>query len=158
MLFHELGHALAVVRLGDRAAHVVVGRAEPWVVVNIGRLHVRFSPLPTRGVTFGGLCVYNSARLSWRTLGLIALAGPLATFAQLIAVVAIAPLLWSSGTFVRMLIVLTAAALGMTLVGSLSPEPTRGTGERAAVGHRDGWAARRAFALHRQGAPPPAAR
>jgi hypothetical protein len=153
-LIHELGHAAAVIGLARRRALVVVGRS-PWAELKAGRLHVRFGPRPARGVLFRGLCVHDSEGLPWRTLGLIALAGPLATFLELALLLAAAPALWHAGALLRPLIVLTAGCLTGSLLSNLSGEPLRGSGGRIVVGQRDGWQARRAFALHRQGAPPP---
>jgi hypothetical protein len=153
-LLHELGHGLAVAWLGKRRALVVVGRG-PWADLTIGRLDLRFSPLPTRGVSIRGVCAYDPARLPWRSLALIALAGPLATFLELVALVAAAPALWPAGPMVRALLLLTAGGLVASLLINLSAEPSRADGARAVIAQRDGWNARRALALHRQGAPPP---
>jgi hypothetical protein len=152
-LLHELGHALAVTRLGRRTARVVVGRG-PWLEMAAGRIHLRFSLLPARGVTFGGICVYESAGLPWRTLGLIALAGPLATLFELVGLLALAPALWQLGALARGLLILTAGGLVASLLGNLSRERLVAGGDRAVVAQPDGWKARRAFALHREGAPP----
>jgi hypothetical protein len=154
VLVHELGHALAVTWLGKRSARLVVGRP-PWFEVRIGRLDLRFSPLPTRGVTFNGICLYEPTGLSWRSLGWITLAGPLATLLELIAVLGTSPVLWHVGPLVRALVILTAGALLVSLVGNLSGERVRAGHGKAVVGQRDGWIARQAFALHRKGAPPP---
>jgi hypothetical protein len=156
-LVHELGHAVAVICLAKRTARVVVGR-EPWAQLTVDRLDVRFSLVPARGVSFRGICVYDSTGISWRSLGLIALAGPLATLVELAVLGAVAPALWHAGAVARGLILLTAGGLIATLVANLSPDPLEANPARAVVTQSDGWNARRAFALHRQGAPPPARR
>lgn len=155
-LWHELGHAAAVVVLAKRTARVVVGR-EPWARLTVGRLDMRVSPVPARGVSFPGICIYESTGIPWRSRGVIALAGPLATLIELAALAAVAPALWHAGAVVRGVILLTAGGLVASLVTNLSREPLDGNRSRAVVVQRDGWNARRAFALHRQGAPPPAA-
>jgi hypothetical protein len=154
-LLHELGHAAAVMCLAKRSARVVVGR-EPWVELIVGGLHLRFSLVPARGVSFRGVCVYDSIGVPWRTLGLIALAGPLATLAELGVLAAATPVLWHTGAVARGLVVLTLGGLVASLLTNLSGAPLEASRRRAVVAQRDGWNARRAFALHRQGAPPTA--
>ena len=99
-LVHELGHACAVTLIGRRQSSVIVGRG-PWLTVKRRRVTVHFSVLATRGVRIAGVCRFDRSGLSWKQLGWIALAGPLATAAQLIVVLAIAPLLWAHGRTIR---------------------------------------------------------
>jgi hypothetical protein len=153
-LLHELGHAAAVVRLGGRAAHVIVGRG-PWTNVTAGRVRVSFSPLPARGVRFGGMCRYDPSGLPWRSLGWIAIAGPAATLFELALLLALAPTVWGVGSLWRVLVGLSAAWLVASLIVNLSPRPLKLGHDRAAVAQHDGSQARRAFARHREGAPPP---
>jgi hypothetical protein len=153
-LLHELGHAAAVALIGRRQSFVMVGRG-PWLTVKRGRVTVHFSALATRGVRIAGVCRYDRSGLSWTQLGWIALAGPLATAAQLILVLAIAPLLWGHGSTVRCLLVLSTVGLAGSLVANLVPQRSSDPGERATVTRRDGTQAREAFACHKAGAPPP---
>jgi hypothetical protein len=155
-LWHELGHAAAIICLAKRTARVVVGR-EPWAQLIVGRLDLRFSLVPARGVSFRGICIYDPAEIPWRSRGLIALAGPFATLIELGALAAVAPALWHTGVVARGLVLLGGAGLVASLITNLSRDPLDGNGSRAAVTQRDGWNARRAFALHRRGAAPPAA-
>jgi hypothetical protein len=153
-LLHELGHAAAVALIGERQSFVMVGRG-PWLTIKRGRVTIHFSALATRGVRIAGVCRYDRSGLSWKQLGWIALAGPLATAAQLILVLAIAPLLWGHGSTVRYLLVLSTVGLAGSLVANLLPQRSRDPGDRATVTRRDGTQAREAFARHKAGAPPP---
>ena len=152
MLLHELGHALAVALLGKRTAHVTVGR-DPGTRIRLGRVDVRFSLLPARGVTCGAVCRYDPAGIPWRSRGWIALAGPTATLAQLLLLALVGAALWGLGPMTRYLVVVWAVWLLFILVGNLVPRPFKSRGETA-VGERDGWAARQAFARDRAGALP----
>jgi hypothetical protein len=138
--------------LGRRPASVVVGRG-PWLTVLVGRVTVRFSPLPTRGVQVAGLCRYDPRGLSWRSRGWISLAGPVATFLQLLALCAVGSLFWRAGAMLRYVVLLWAFALIASLVANLVPRRARLDRDRAAVTQRDGWNAKRAFALHHAGHP-----
>jgi hypothetical protein len=64
----------------------------------------------------------------------------------------------SPGTLATYGVVLLAGGglLGSVLT-NLSGAPLEANPDRAVVAQRDGWTARRAFALHRQGASPPTA-
>jgi membrane-associated protease RseP (regulator of RpoE activity) len=153
-LLHELGHAAAAVWLGGRAAHVIVGRG-PWTNLVVGRVRVSFSLLPTRGVRMSGLCRYDASGLPWRSLAWIALAGPAATLSVLVLLIALVPAAWSAGSFARVLIVLSAAAETVSLVVNLRMVTLQPGDDRAVITDYDGAKARRAFARHREGAPPP---
>jgi hypothetical protein len=154
-LGHELGHALAVSRLGRRNSMVIVGRG-PFLRFTAGRAVVLFSILPTRGVPFAGVCRYDPSGVPWRAIGWIALAGPLATAAELVGLVTAGPLLWTIGSLARFVLVLSAEVLIWTLVQSLrghtSATPAGGSGRLL----HDGDLARLAFARHQAGIPPAA--
>jgi len=156
-LLHELGHASAVSLIGRRHSYVMVGRG-PWLTVKRRRVTVHFSVSATRGVRIAGVCRYDHSGLSWKQLGWIALAGPLATAAQLVLVLAIAPFLWTHGPTARYLIVLWTIGLAGSLLINLVPQRSREPGDRAQVTRRDGTQAREAFTRHKAGAPPPQAR
>lgn len=153
-LLHELGHAGAVAVIARRQSFVMVGRG-PWLKVKRGRVTVHFSALATRGVRIAGVCRYDRSGLSWKQLGWIALAGPLATAAQLILLLAIAPFLWTYGSTFRYLVVLWAIGLAGSLVINLVPQQSRKPGDQATVTMRDGTLAREAFSRHRAGVPTP---
>jgi hypothetical protein len=153
-LIHELGHAAAVRALGKRGSVVVVGRG-PWIKIGLGRITARFSLLPSRGVLMGGLCQFDVTGLPWRSIGWIALAGPLATLVELLALLTVAPLLWSRGAFVRQLIFLWAVYLVASVLVNLSPRRQVAGSRHAVVAQCDGWRARQAFARHRAGFPVP---
>ncbi|HET7049800.1 MAG TPA: hypothetical protein VFI54_16180 [Solirubrobacteraceae bacterium] len=153
-LLHELGHACAVTLIGRRQSFVMVGRG-PWLTVKRRRVTVHFSVLATRGVRIAGVCRFDRSGLSWKQLGWIALAGPLSTAAQLILVLATAPLLWTHGPTFRYLVVLWMIGLASSLVMNLVPQRSREPGDHATVTPRDGTQAREAFARHKAGAAPP---
>lgn len=153
-LLHELGHAGAVWLIARRQSFVMVGRG-PWLTVKREGVTVHFSVLATRGVRIAGVCRFDRSGLSWKQLGWIALAGPLATAGQLILLLAIAPLLWALGPTIRYLVVLWTIGLASSLVINLMPQRRREPGDHATVTRRDGTQAREAFARHRAGAPPP---
>ena len=112
ILGHELGHALAVSRLARRGSMVIVGRG-PFLRFRTGRTVVLFSLLPTRGAPFSGISRYDSSGLPWRTIGQIALAGPLATAAELVGLAVAAPLLWAIGPLTRFVLLLTRGPPGV---------------------------------------------
>lgn len=153
-LLHELGHAFAVTRLGRRPALVIVGRG-PWISATCGKVTVRFSPVPPRGVRHRGVCVYNPSGLPWRSIGWISLAGPIVTGVTLAAVIAIAPALWGAGALARLIIFLTLLGLVLSLIVNLIPRQLTSQSGAAKIGERDGWRARLAFKCHRQGLAPP---
>jgi hypothetical protein len=156
-LLHELGHAGAVALIGRRQSFVMVGRG-PWLTVKRGRVTVHFSVLATRGVRIAGVCRYDRSGLSWKQLGWIALAGPLATAAQLMLVLAIAPLLWTYGPTTRYLAVLWTIGLAGSLIINLVPQRSSEPRDHATVTRRDGTQAREAFARHKAGGPQPPTR
>ena len=152
-LGHELGHALALALVG-RSSMVIVGRG-PFLRIKADPTVVLFSPMPTRGVPFRGICRYDPSGLSWRAIGWMALAGPLATFVELLALGLFGALLWEgSGPVVRTALIFSVAGLLASLVINLWPR--RATPQPGRFGH-DGDTARMAFARHRAGVPPLAA-
>ena len=153
-LVHELGHAAAAVRRGPGTATIMVGRG-PWINITLGRVKVHFSPLPTRGVLIRGVCHFDNPTLSWRARAAIALAGPAATLAELLASAALAILLWpTAGTMLRTLLVSVLVALSSSLVVNLAPRRARGEpgGRRAS---NDGTQALFALRMQRAGEPLP---
>jgi hypothetical protein len=156
ILGHELGHALAVSRLGRRNCMVIVGRG-PFLRLTAGRAVVLFSVVPTRGVPFSGICRYDPSGLPWRTIGWIALAGPMATGAELVGLAVAAPLLWTIGPLARFVVVLSLEILLWTLVRNLRERPPAQRAGGSGQWLLDGELARLAFARHRTGTPPQAA-
>jgi hypothetical protein len=152
-LGHELGHALAVSRLGRRNCMVIVGRA-PFLRFTAGRAVVLLSVLPARDLPFSGVCRYDPSGLPWRMIGWIALAGPLATAAELIGLVAAAPLLWTIGPLARFVVVLSVEILIWALVRNLRERAPAAQAEGHGRWLHDGDLARLAFARHRAGIPP----
>jgi hypothetical protein len=147
-LLHELGHAVAVAVIARRPSFVMVGRG-PWLTVKRGPVTVHFSMLAARGIRIAGVCRYDRSGLSWKQVGWIALAGPLATAAQLVLVLAITPVLWTHGPTARLLAALWTIGLAGSLVINLVPQRSREPGD-----WRDGTLAREAFARHTAGVPP----
>jgi membrane-associated protease RseP (regulator of RpoE activity) len=151
-LGHELGHAVAALMLGARPTLIIVGRG-PFLRVRAEPTLILFSVLPTRGVPFAGVCRYDPAGLAWSSVALIALAGPLATLLELLAVVLLGPAAWGSGALTRMLTVETGLYLAIGLVVTLWPRgAAMRTGSNQAFRH-DGDLARYAYARHRATMP-----
>jgi hypothetical protein len=109
--------------------------------------------MPTRGVPFSGICRYDAAGLSWRTIAYVALAGPLATLCELIALALTAPLLWSTGPTVRLLTSLTAAWLITSIAANLWPNGAATAADPDRSFRRDGPMARLAYSRYQAGAP-----
>ena len=152
-LLHELGHAGAALRQGAPAANIMVGRG-PWMRFRLGRVGVNFSPLPTRGVMIRGVCRYDGTGLSWRARAHVSLAGPAATFVELVGVAALALLVWpGSSPLLRNLIGYTLIGLAASLIVNLVPT-NRGSGPGATTLPNDGSQALRALRLHRDGTAP----
>jgi hypothetical protein len=87
--------------------------------------------------------------LPWRSIALIALAGPLATLLELATVVLFGSAAWHDGALARTLIVCTSVWLAVGVVANLWPRggvvrPGSDQGFR-----RDGDLARHAYAQHR---------
>jgi hypothetical protein len=152
-LGHELGHALAVSLLAQRPSLVIVGRG-PFLRIKADPAVVLFSVMPTRGVPFSGICRYDASGLSWRTIAYVALAGPLATLCELIALALTAPLLWSTGPTLRLLMSLTAAWLITSIAANLWPNAAATAADRDESFRRDGPMARLAYSRYQAGAPP----
>lgn len=153
ILGHELGHALAVSLVAQRRSLVVVGRG-PFLRIKADPTLVLLSPMPTRGVPFGGICRYDQSGLSWRAIAVIALSGPLATVCELGALGAVAPAMWSTAPVTRLMILLTAACLIASLTVNLWPsQAATDSGQQRSI-QRDGVTARLAYSRHRAGAPP----
>jgi hypothetical protein len=150
-LGHELGHALAALLLGGRPSLIVVGRG-PFLRIRAEPTLILFSVLPTRGVLFAGICRYNPTGLPWRSVLLIALAGPLATLIELLAALLLGPALWHDGALARMVIAWTDIWLAVSLAVNLWPRGgVSGPGTDRAL-RRDGDLARYAYARHRAAA------
>jgi hypothetical protein len=156
-LLHELGHAVAVACLGRRPALVTVGRG-PWAPAKCSRITVRFSLMPSRGISLRGLCAYDPSGLPWRSIGWISLAGPIATAITFAVILAAAPTIWPAGTLARYIVVSTLVMLTESLIANLMPRQRGAHRHAATVGNRDGWAARYAFDCHKKGMAPPARR
>jgi hypothetical protein len=156
-LGHELGHALAVSLLAQRPSLVVVGRG-PFVRIKADPAVVLFGVMPTRGLPFSGICRYDASGLSWRTIAYVALAGPLATLCELIALALTVPFLWSTGPTTRLLMSVTAAWLITSIAADLRPNGAATAADRDGSSRRDGPMARLAYSRYQAGAPPLASR
>jgi hypothetical protein len=150
-LGHELGHALAVSLLAQRPSLVVVGRG-PFLRIKADPALVLFSVMPTRGVPFSGICRYDPSGLSWRTIAYVALAGPLASLCELIALALSVPLLWSTGPTMRLLMFLTAACLITSIAANLWPNGATPADHDRSF-RRDGPMAHLAYSRYQAGAP-----
>lgn len=80
LLIHELGHAAAAKLLGARDVFVLAGGASPGVERNIAGIPTRVTPA-ARPWRFDGLMTFDPTGISHFGVTLIALAGPLASFA-----------------------------------------------------------------------------
>jgi hypothetical protein len=79
ILAHELGHAFFALRYSEDKVIVVVGRQTAAVGISFERLTIWWSPIPTRGVTFAGLCIWNGRRAPAQGHFRVSLAGPVVT-------------------------------------------------------------------------------
>jgi hypothetical protein len=77
-LAHELGHAAVALRLSSGPVIVHVGRPPAPLRWHFERLQITWSPLPPRGVPFGGLCLSCPAASPRARLAVL-LAGPAVT-------------------------------------------------------------------------------
>jgi hypothetical protein len=80
-LLHEVGHAVVALRVSSGRVLVHVGRPPAPVRIEGVRLVINWSPLPMRGVPFGGLCMWRQRSSSPRARLAVAIAGPLVTAA-----------------------------------------------------------------------------
>ena len=120
-LLHECGHAIVACRVSAGPVSVLVGRGR-YVSGTIGRVRVNFSMLPGRGVRIGGLCRYDAAQVGWRDRAAVSLAGPAATFLELIIVAGLTAATWSSaGAVIRNLLLLVTIGLAVSVVVNLVP-------------------------------------
>jgi hypothetical protein len=86
-LAHEMGHAAVALRVSPGRVIVHVGRPATGFEVHFERLKVCWSPIPSRGVQFRGVCVWEGRTASARAWLAVSLAGPLVT-ASLIPILA----------------------------------------------------------------------
>jgi hypothetical protein len=78
-LAHELGHGLVAVRASRGPVRLYVGRPPFLIEARFGRMSISWSPLPTRGVPFGGLCVWHPRRATPSGRLAVIVAGPIVT-------------------------------------------------------------------------------
>src|SRR2546425_5951317 len=88
VLAHELGHAVLALRFAPGLVQVHVGRPPGRVRIGRRRLRVEFSPEPARGVSFGGVTIFASRRVTPLQSVAIAAAGPTATMLVTVALAA----------------------------------------------------------------------
>ncbi len=78
-LAHELGHARAALRAAPGKVTIVVGRKSAALGIFFERLGIWWSPIPARGVSFRGICIWNARLATPRGRLSVALRGPLVT-------------------------------------------------------------------------------
>jgi hypothetical protein len=153
-LAHELGHARAALRAAPGKVTIVVGRKSAAVGVFFDRLGIWWSPIPARGVSFRGVCIWNARLASPRGRFSVALRGPIVT-ALLIPVYAAAALAtrnspaWIPATFG-----LSAFACFIGCLVNLDPRTT--AQEHKATFRRDGPQALAAYRAMRRSPIPQA--
>ena len=150
-LAHELGHAAVALLLGRGRVSVVVGHPGSAVTGRLGRLQVTFSPRPANGVSHAGLCICEQPPTGRRSVIALLLAGPLMTFACLVA------LTWAALSSLDapgwQLATLVCGALDCLCQLLVNLDPRREPHERPGESRRDG---PRAVALARASATAPA--
>lgn len=150
-LAHELGHAAVALLLGRGRVSIVVGHPGFSVTGRAGRLQVTCSPLPANGVSHAGVCICEQPPRGRRAAIALLLAGPLMTFACLVA------LTWAALASLDapgwQLATLVCGALDCLCQLLVNLDPRREPHERPGELRRDG---PRAVALARAAAPAPA--
>jgi tetratricopeptide (TPR) repeat protein len=152
-LIHELGHAAAVRRLARRPAEVIVGASSPSLKGRLGRVSIRFSPVPVMGSQVAGICRYRPDGIEWRTRGWISLAGPGATLLELVVMLALLPIWSQAAVVVRDVFAVGTAMLALNVITNLVPTPLVRDKQGRVVLGRDGWNAREAFRNARTALP-----
>ena len=142
-LAHELGHAGAALREAPGKVTIVVGRKSAAFGIFFERLGIWWSPIPARGVSFRGVCIWNARLATPRGRLSVALRGPLVT-ALLI------PIYAAAAVATRTLPVWIPATFGLSafacFVGCLvNLDPRRTTEEKKTSLRRDGPQALAAF-------------
>jgi membrane-associated protease RseP (regulator of RpoE activity) len=127
VLAHELGHALMARMLGHQVRELRVGNSDTGLTVRAGAFALRLGPI-TGEQDYAGYVVYDGSRArAWHVL-LIALAGPLASFAAA-AAAAVAMIASQSHPFLLMVAFLAAFEMGLA---NLSRKASDGLQVRAA--------------------------
>lgn len=78
-LAHELGHARAALRAAPGKVTIVVGRKTAAVGIFFERFGIWWSPIPARGVSFRGICIWNARLATSRGRLAVAMRGPIVT-------------------------------------------------------------------------------
>lgn len=142
-LAHELGHAALALRFSADPVIVQVGRPPAMVELAGDRLAVRWSLLPSRGVPFAGMCLWDITYATDLERMAVSLAGPLVT-AMLVPLFLWATIMsagspsWITATWL--------VSANIALIAFLTCIDPRMTDEERADGvFRDGPTARAAF-------------
>jgi hypothetical protein len=146
-LAHELGHAAAALKatpVGTKVT-VVVGRKTAAVGIVFERLTIWWSPVPARGVSFRGVCIWQAHLASHRDRLAVALWGPAITALLIPAYVAAAVLTRTSPTWIPATFGLGAFSCFISLLMNLDPRTT--SAERKARSIR--WDGPQALAAYR---------
>jgi hypothetical protein len=123
-LAHELGHAAAALKAAPGKVTVVVGRKSTAIGIEFERLMIWWSPIPARGVSFSGICIWNGSTATPRGRLSVALRGPLVT-ALLIPIYAAAAMLTkNSATWIPATFGLSAFACFISCLINLDPRRT----------------------------------
>jgi hypothetical protein len=155
VLVHELGHAIAALRLTTGTVRIYVGR-DPKLVGRAGRLELYFGLRLPKGGRLG-VCLHPRASTPLRAMA-IAVAGPLASALSAIAVLLAYLLTLSAApSFVALTCLATLFWAGLMAVLNLGEmEGKRAPKDRLHA--LDGERAKRAWRAHRAGVrhlPPP---
>jgi len=119
ILVHEVGHAIAALRLTDGPVLVKVGRPRSLIRFRVGRMLFGLHPLMSFGVPFAGFCAHAPASSRGRVV-VIALAGPAASLFLAGAMGALA-LSASAGSTARAAFAFVAMLATIEVVHNLVP-------------------------------------
>ncbi len=155
ILAHELGHAGLALCFARGVVQVHVGR--PPGLIRVGRrLKIAFSPEPTRGVSYGGVTIFNARGItSVQALAILA-AGPAVTGLATIALAAGSLWAASEAPLLALVLGLSAVEALFSVAWNLRTRPLPPGEERAHVDQPDGVKIAQAWRAHRgmKAAPP----
>lgn len=147
-LAHELGHAVMALRFARGVVQVHVGRP-PGLVRLGGRLRIAFSPQPTRGVSYGGITIFNARGVTPLQAVAILAAGPAVSALGTVALGVGTILAVRREPLVAWVLGVSALEGLLSVIWNLRTRPQPLNEHRARVGQPDGVSLVRAWRAHR---------